>query len=123
VRPQHEVACLFGDGAFHADRLGFRGHGAVRSACIGIVGDHSAWNQIRFGQIAKSGRARAEIADKLGDVAFDQFARTLGGYSEEGRDPAATRAAPPSRGSRARPSSAGSSPSPMCWWRTAPPAS
>jgi acetolactate synthase I/II/III large subunit len=52
----------------------------------GIVGDNSAWNQIRFGQIAKYGRQRGEVGNKWGDRAFDQFASMLGGGGEV-RDP------------------------------------
>ena len=43
-------------------------------------------NQIRYGQTAKYGKARGEVANRLGDVHFEEFARILGGYGEEVRD-------------------------------------
>ena len=36
---------------------------------IGIVGNNSARNQIRFGQLQKYGRERGDVGNKLGDVA------------------------------------------------------
>ncbi|MCL5045012.1 MAG: thiamine pyrophosphate-dependent enzyme, partial [Deltaproteobacteria bacterium] len=54
---------------------------------IGVVGNNSHMNQIRYGQIAKYGRERGEVANYLGNVQFELFARMLGGYGEEVRDP------------------------------------
>jgi acetolactate synthase-1/2/3 large subunit len=44
-------------------------------------------NQIRYGQIQKYGEARGRAGNTLGNVAYDQFARMLGGHGEEVRDP------------------------------------
>ena len=87
VQPQQEVVCLFGDGAFPLTGWDFETMVRFNLPFVGIVGNNSAWNQIRFGQIAKYGRQRGEIGNKLGDVPFDQFATMLGGYGEEVRDP------------------------------------
>ncbi len=87
VQPQKEVVCLFGDGAFPLTGWDFETMMRFDLPFVGIVGNNSAWNQIRFGQIAKYGRQRGEIGNKLGDVPFDQFASMLGGYGEEVRDP------------------------------------
>jgi acetolactate synthase I/II/III large subunit len=87
AQPQKEVVCLFGDGAFTLTGWDFETMVRFNLPFVGIVGNNSAWNQIRFGQIAKYGRQRGDIGNKLGDVAFDQFATMLGGYGEEVRDP------------------------------------
>jgi acetolactate synthase I/II/III large subunit len=87
VQPQKEVVCLFGDGAFTLTGWDFETMVRFNLPFVGIVGNNSAWNQIRFGQLAKYGRERGEVGNKLGDVAFDQFATMLGGYGEEVRDP------------------------------------
>ena len=50
-------------------------------------------NQIRYGQEAKYGEARERVGNTLGDVRYDEFARMLGGYGEEVRDPADIRPA------------------------------
>jgi acetolactate synthase I/II/III large subunit len=87
VQPHKEVVCLFGDGAFTLTGWDFETMVRFNLPFVGIVGNNSAWNQIRFGQLAKYGRERGEIGNKLGDVAFDQFAKMLGGYGEAVRDP------------------------------------
>lgn len=87
ARPQKEVVCLFGDGAFTLTGWDFETMVRFNLPFVGIVGNNSAWNQIRFGQLAKYGQQRGDVGNKLGDVAFDQFATMLGGYGEEVRDP------------------------------------
>lgn len=87
AQPHKEVVCLFGDGAFTLTGWDFETMVRFNLPFVGIVGNNSAWNQIRFGQLAKYGRERGEVGNKLGDVAFDQFATMLGGYGEEVRDP------------------------------------
>jgi len=54
---------------------------------VGVVGNNSAMNQIRYGQPAKYGPERGGAGNKLGDVPFGKFAEILGGYGEEIRDP------------------------------------
>ena len=51
---------------------------------LGVVGNNSAMNQIRCGQIAKYGPERGEVANKLGDVHYDRFAEMLGGLRRGG---------------------------------------
>src|SRR3989440_13107242 len=55
---------------------------------IAVIGNNSAMNQIRYGQLAKYGEERGNVGNLLGDVPFGTFAQMLGGYGEEGRDPA-----------------------------------
>ncbi|HSE76899.1 MAG TPA: thiamine pyrophosphate-binding protein [Alphaproteobacteria bacterium] len=88
VHPKKEVVVLFGDGTFGL--TGWDMATAVRFNLpfIGIVGNNSCHNQIRFGQIAKYGRERGDIGNVLGDIEFSKFAQMLGGYGEEVRDPA-----------------------------------
>ncbi len=45
-------------------------------------------NQIRYGQAQKYGLERERVGNTLGDVHYDKFAETPGGYGEEVRDPA-----------------------------------
>jgi thiamine pyrophosphate-dependent acetolactate synthase large subunit-like protein len=87
VQPQKEVVCLFGDGAFTLTGWDFETMVRFNLPFVGIVGNNSAWNQIRFGQLAKYGPERGAIGNKLSDVAFEQFATMLGGYGEAVRDP------------------------------------
>jgi acetolactate synthase-1/2/3 large subunit len=54
---------------------------------IAVIGNNSAMNQIRYGQIAKYGAQRGDVGNKLGDVEFGKFGQMLGGYGEEVRDP------------------------------------
>lgn len=87
AQPEKEVVTLFGDGAFTLTGWDFETMVRFKLPFVGVVGNNSAWNQIRFGQIAKYGAERGDVANLLGDVKFDQFATMLGGYGEEVRDP------------------------------------
>jgi acetolactate synthase-1/2/3 large subunit len=85
--------CLFGDGAFSL--TGFDFDTAVRFDLpfIGIVGNNSYMNQIRYGQIQKYGADRGDIGNKLSDVRYSEFAKMLGGYGEEVTEPSEIRPA------------------------------
>ncbi len=54
---------------------------------LGIIGNNSSMNQIRYGQVAKYGEERGNVGNKLGDVPFEKFAEMLGGYGESVREP------------------------------------
>ncbi|WP_238605983.1 thiamine pyrophosphate-binding protein [Amycolatopsis sp. Poz14] len=88
ARPDQEVVALFGDGAFSLTGWDFETLVRFDLPFVGIVGNNSSMNQIRYGQAQKYGLARERIGNTLGDVPYDQFARMLGGYGEEVRDPA-----------------------------------
>ena len=88
ARPDKEVLCLFGDGAFSLTGWDFETLVRFNLPFIGVVGNNSSMNQIRYGQIAKYGEERGRIGNTLGDVRYDEFAQMLGGYGEEVRDPA-----------------------------------
>jgi acetolactate synthase I/II/III large subunit len=83
ARPEKEVVCLFGDGAFSLTGWDFDTMVRQNLPFIGVVGNNSAMNQIRFGQIRKYGRERGEIGNKLSDVRYSLFAQMLGGHGEE----------------------------------------
>jgi acetolactate synthase I/II/III large subunit len=86
ARPEKEVVCLFGDGAFSLTGWDFETCVRYGLPFIGIVGNNSHMNQIRYGQTVKYGKERGEIANRLGDVHFEEFAKMLGGYGEEVRE-------------------------------------
>ncbi len=93
ARPDREVLVLFGDGAFSLTGWDFETMVRFQLPFIGVVGNNSSMNQIRFGQIQKYGPERGDVGNTLGDVAYDRFAEILGGYGEEVRDPAQIRPA------------------------------
>ncbi|WP_112267179.1 thiamine pyrophosphate-binding protein [Lentzea terrae] len=87
ARPDKEVVALFGDGAFSLTGWDFETLVRYNLPFVGIVGNNSSMNQIRYGQAAKYGLERERVGNTLGDVKYDQFAKMLGGYGEEVRDP------------------------------------
>src|SRR5680860_1182214 len=87
ARPDREVVCLFGDGAFSLTGWDFETMVRFDLPFIGVVGNNSYMNQIRYGQIQKYGEERGDVGNKLGDVKYDLFAKILGGYGEEVREP------------------------------------
>ena len=87
ARPEKEVVVLFGDGAFSLTGWDFETMVRFNLPFVGIVGNNSSMNQIRYGQIQKYGEARGRVGNTLGNVPYDQFAKILGGHGEEVRDP------------------------------------
>ncbi|MBI4081022.1 MAG: acetolactate synthase, partial [Candidatus Lambdaproteobacteria bacterium] len=86
-QPEKEVVVLFGYGAFSLTGWDFETMVRFKLPFVGIVGNNSAWNQIRFGQIGKYGAARGNVANLLSDVRFDKFAEMLGGHGEHVTEP------------------------------------
>ncbi len=87
ARPDKEVVALFGDGAFSLTGWDFETLVRFNLPFVGIVGNNSSMNQIRYGQARKYGIGRERVGNTLGDVHYDEFAKMLGGYGEEVRDP------------------------------------
>ncbi|HEY4018351.1 MAG TPA: thiamine pyrophosphate-binding protein [Pseudonocardiaceae bacterium] len=87
ARPDKEVVALFGDGAFSLTGWDFETLVRFNLPFIGIVGNNSSMNQIRYGQAQKYGHDRERIGNTLGNVRYDEFAKMLGGYGEEVREP------------------------------------
>jgi len=87
AHPKKEVLCYYGDGAFGMTAFDMETANRFGAPYIAVIGNNSAMNQIRYGQLAKYGEQRGSIGNKLGDVPFGKFAEMLGGYGEEVRDP------------------------------------
>ena len=85
--PEKEVLCYFGDGAFTLTGWDFETCVRFGLPFLGVIGNNSAMNQIRCGQIMKYGEQRGNVGNLLGDVPFDKFAEMLGGHGEEVREP------------------------------------
>ncbi|NRQ34099.1 acetolactate synthase [Nonomuraea sp. NN258] len=93
ARRDKEVVCLFGDGAFSLTGWDFETMIRFDLPFIGIIGNNSSMNQIRYGQAVKYGEDRARVGNTLGDIRYGDFAKLLGGHGEEVRDPAEIRPA------------------------------
>ena len=93
VHPEREVLAYFGDGAFSMTGWDFETCVRFNLPFLGVVGNNSAMNQIRCGQIMKYGEERGDVGNRLGDVPYDKFAQILGGYGEEVREPGQIRPA------------------------------
>ena len=87
AHPDKEVLCYYGDGAFAMTAFDMETANRFGAPYIAVVGNNSAMNQIRYGQIAKYGEQRGNVGNKLGDVPFGSFAKMLGGHGEEVRAP------------------------------------
>ncbi|MDE0305431.1 MAG: thiamine pyrophosphate-binding protein [Albidovulum sp.] len=85
AHPTKEVVCLYGDGSFGMTAFDMETSQRFGAPYLAIVGNNSAMNQIRFGQITKYGQNRGDIGNKLGDVEFGKFGEMIGGYGEEVR--------------------------------------
>ena len=99
AHPDKEVLCYYGDGSFGMTAFDMETANRFGVPYIAVIGNNSAMNQIRYGQLAKYGEQRGNVGNLLGDVPFGKFAEMLGGYGEEVRDPGADR---PGAAARAR---------------------
>jgi len=88
AHPRKEVLCYYGDGSFGMTAFDMETANRFGVPYIAVIGNNSAMNQIRYGQLAKYGEERGNVGNLLGDVPFGTFAQMLGGYGEEVRDPA-----------------------------------
>jgi acetolactate synthase I/II/III large subunit len=88
ANPDKEVLCYYGDGAFSMTAFDIETANRFGVPYVSVIGNNSAMNQIRYGQLAKYGEERGNVGNLLGDVPFGTFAQMLGGYGEEVRDPA-----------------------------------
>jgi acetolactate synthase I/II/III large subunit len=93
ANPDKEVLCYYGDGSFGMTAFDMETANRFGVPYIAVIGNNSAMNQIRYGQLAKYGEERGNVGNLLGDVPFGKFAEMLGGYGEEVRDPAQIAAA------------------------------
>jgi thiamine pyrophosphate-dependent acetolactate synthase large subunit-like protein len=88
ANPAKEILCYYGDGSFGMTAFDMETANRFGVPYLAVIGNNSAMNQIRYGQLAKYGEARGNVGNLLGDVPFSKFAEMLGGYGEEVRDPA-----------------------------------
>jgi acetolactate synthase-1/2/3 large subunit len=86
VHPKKEVLCYYGDGSFGMTAFDMETANRFGAPYIAVIGNNSAMNQIRYGQLAKYGEQRGNVGNKLGDVPFSKFGEMLGGYGEEVRE-------------------------------------
>ena len=86
AHPDKEVMCLYGDGAFGMTAFDMETAQRFGAPYLAVIGNNSAMNQIRYGQITKYGRERGDVGNKLGDVPFGMFGEMIGGYGEEVRE-------------------------------------
>jgi len=91
--PGTEVVVLFGDGAFGL--TGFDYDTLIRFdlPIIGVVANNAAWNQVRYGQMERYGRAKGEIANRLTPLRYDRIVDAMGGYGEQVTEPSQIRPA------------------------------
>jgi acetolactate synthase I/II/III large subunit len=87
AHPKKEVLCYYGDGSFGMTAFDMETANRFGAPYIAVIGNNSAMNQIRYGQLAKYGEQRGNVGNLLGDVPFGKFAEMLGGHGEEVRDP------------------------------------
>ena len=83
AHPNKEVVCLYGDGAFGMTAFDMETAQRFDAPYLAIIGNNSAMNQIRYGQLSKYGEERGDVGNKLGDVPFSKFGDMIGGYGEE----------------------------------------
>jgi thiamine pyrophosphate-dependent acetolactate synthase large subunit-like protein len=88
AHPAKEVLCYYGDGSFGMTAFDMETANRFGVPYIAVIGNNSAMNQIRYGQLAKYGEERGNVGNLLGDVPFGKFAEMLGGYGEEVREAA-----------------------------------
>jgi acetolactate synthase-1/2/3 large subunit len=88
ANPHKEVLCYYGDGSFGMTAFDMETANRFGVPYLAVIGNNSAMNQIRYGQLAKYGEQRGNVGNLLGDVPFGKFAEMLGGHGEEVRDPA-----------------------------------
>jgi acetolactate synthase-1/2/3 large subunit len=86
AHPEKEVLCYYGDGSFGMTAFDMETANRFGVPYLAVIGNNSAMNQIRYGQITKYGEERGSVGNLLGDVPFSKFAPLLGGYGEDVRD-------------------------------------
>jgi len=82
ANPKKEVLCYYGDGSFGMTAFDMETANRFGVPYLAVIGNNSAMNQIRYGQLAKYGEQRGNVGNLLGDVPFGKFAEMLGGYGE-----------------------------------------
>lgn len=79
AQPERDVVVLFGDCSFTLTGFDFITAVHRKLPFVGVIGNNSSWNQIRFGQERKY-PGRGDIGNVVGDVRFDHLAEAMGGF-------------------------------------------
>ena len=81
--PEKFCVNFMGDGAFGMTAFDMETAQRFGAPYLAVIGNNSAMNQIRYGQLSKYGEERGDVGNKLGDVPFSKFGDMIGGYGEE----------------------------------------
>ena len=92
TQPERDVVVLFGDGSFSLTGFDFETMVRNKLPFVGVIGNNSSWNQIRFGQERKY-PGRGDVGNVLDDVRFDRFAEAMGGFGIRVTEPGQIRPA------------------------------
>lgn len=79
AQPERDVVVLFGDCSFTLTGFDFLTMAHRRLPFVGVIGNNSSWNQIRYGQERKY-PGRGDVGNVVGDVRFDRLAEAMGGF-------------------------------------------
>jgi acetolactate synthase-1/2/3 large subunit len=79
AQPKRDVCVLFGDCSFTLTGFDFITAVHRKLPFVGVIGNNSSWNQIRYGQERKY-PGRGDIGNIVGDVRFDRLAEAMGGF-------------------------------------------
>src|SRR6478609_8936163 len=79
AQPERDVMVLYGDCSFTLTGFDFITMVHRKLPFVGVIGNNSSWNQIRFGQERKY-PGRGDIGNVVGDVRFDHLAQAMGGF-------------------------------------------
>jgi acetolactate synthase I/II/III large subunit len=79
AQPHRDVVVLYGDCSFTLTGFDFLTMVHRKLPFVGVIGNNSSWNQIRFGQERKY-PGRGDIGNIVGDVRFDRLAEAMGGF-------------------------------------------
>lgn len=79
AQPERDVVVLFGDCSFTLTGFDFITAVHRKLPFVGVIGNNSSWNQIRFGQERKY-PGRGDVGNVVGDVRFDRLAEAMGGF-------------------------------------------
>src|ERR1700674_4293150 len=97
TNPEKEVLCYYGDRAASMAAFDMETANRFKAPYIAVVGNNSAMNLIRYGQVAKHGRERGKVGDLLSDLPV----RRIGGNAGQLRRRSA-RPGPDPRGAAMR---------------------
>jgi acetolactate synthase I/II/III large subunit len=79
AQPERDVCVLFGDCSFTLTGFDFITAVHKKLPFVGVIGNNSSWNQIRYGQERKY-PGRGDVGNVVGDVRFDKLAEAMGGF-------------------------------------------